>query len=75
MVTPAGTTFPSLSLYNIVVLPAISRPTINMPISFLAHKPPKSLVNGKPILFPSISAAARNNISQIRLSSQKIPKF
>ena len=40
---------PSLSLYKMVVLPAASRPTISMRISFLAKSRLKSLVKDSPI--------------------------
>lgn len=41
---------PSLSLYNMVVLPAASRPTIRILISFLAKSRLKSLVKDSPII-------------------------
>lgn len=50
MVGMVVTISPSLSLYNMVVLPAASRPTMSMRISFLAKSRLKSLVNDKPIL-------------------------
>lgn len=40
---------PSLSLYKMVVLPAASRPTIRMRISFLAKSRLKSFVNVNPM--------------------------
>ena len=45
---------PSLSLYKMVVLPAASRPTMRILISFLAKRRLKSLVNESPI-FPKSS--------------------
>ena len=42
---------PSLSLYNMVVLPAASRPTISIRISFFANNRLNSLVKDNPI-FP-----------------------
>ncbi|KAJ0495391.1 hypothetical protein HanIR_Chr12g0608271 [Helianthus annuus] len=50
MVGMVVTISPSLSLYKMVVLPAASRPTINIRISFLAKSRLKSLVNVSPIL-------------------------
>jgi len=41
---------PSLSLYNMVVLPAASRPTMRIRISFFAKSRLKSLVKDNPIL-------------------------
>lgn len=49
MVGIVVTISPSLSLYRMVVLPAASRPTINMRISFLANSLLKSLVKDSPI--------------------------
>lgn len=51
MVGMVVTISPNLSLYNIVVLPAASRPTIRIRISFLAKSRLKSLVNDSPILY------------------------
>ena len=42
---------PSLSLYNMVVLPAASRPTIRILISFLPNRPLNKLPNILPISF------------------------
>jgi len=42
---------PSLSLYKMVVLPAASRPTIRIRISFLAKSRLKSLVKDSPIFY------------------------
>ena len=41
---------PNLSLYNIVVLPAASRPTMRIRISFLAQSFEKSLPKDNPII-------------------------
>lgn len=42
---------PSLSLYKMVVLPAASRPTMRIRISFLAKSRLKSLVKDSPISY------------------------
>jgi len=44
---------PSFSLYRIVVLPAASRPTIKMRISFLPHSLSKSFEKETPMLVDS----------------------
>lgn len=49
MVGIVVTISPSLSLYKMVVLPAASKPTIRIRISFLAKSRLKSLVNVNPI--------------------------
>jgi len=41
---------PSLSLYRMVVLPAASRPTIRMRISFLPIRPLNNLANTEPMM-------------------------
>nr|GMD20777.1 cytochrome P450 CYP749A22-like [Ipomoea batatas] len=53
MVGMVVTISPSLSLYNMVVLPAASRPTIRICISFMAKSLLKSLVNVSPIALSS----------------------
>ena len=50
MVGIVVTISPSLSLYKMVVLPAASRPTIRMRISFLAKSRLNSFVNVSPIM-------------------------
>jgi len=50
MVGIVVTISPSLSLYRMVVLPAASRPTIRMRISFLENSLLKSLVNVSPMV-------------------------
>ena len=55
MVGMVVTISPNLSLYNIVVLPAASRPTIRIRISFLAKSRLKSLVKDNPILYLTYS--------------------
>lgn len=49
MVGMVVTISPSLSLYKMVVLPAASRPTIRIRISFLAKSRLKSFANESPI--------------------------
>lgn len=44
---------PSFNLYKIVVLPAASRPTIKMRISFFPHNRSKSFENVRPIVADS----------------------
>ncbi len=50
MVGIVVTISPSFNLYRIVVLPAASRPTMRMRISFLANRRERSLVKVSPIL-------------------------
>lgn len=50
MVGIVVTISPNLSLYRIVVLPAASKPTINILISFLPKRP----LNKFPITFPML---------------------
>ena len=54
---------PSLSLYKMVVLPAASRPTMRILISFLAKRRLKSLVNESPIFTKSSLHQNPNNQS------------
>ena len=53
MVGIVVTISPSLSLYRIVVLPAASRPTIRILISFFPNSPLNRFVNTFPILCAS----------------------
>ena len=69
MVGMVVTISPSLSLYNMVVLPAASRPTIRIRISLLANNRLKSFPNDKPIFF---SMPVRTKI-KIQITTQIHP--
>lgn len=56
---------PSLSLYKMVVLPAASRPTIKILISFLAKSRLNNFVNVNPILPGSRSLNIINTVNQL----------
>lgn len=73
MVGMVVTISPSLSLQRMVVLPAASRPTIRIRISFLAKSRLNSFVNVSPISGPGYGSlhifTLRFTISQYQLSS------
>lgn len=64
MVGIVVTISPSLSLYNMVVLPAASRPTIRIRISFLAKSLLKSFVKVSPISRFSGLKPARSHLKR-----------
>jgi hypothetical protein len=70
MVGMVVTISPSLSLYRMVVLPAASRPTIRMRISFLPKRPLKSCPKTLPMVAVATvenAVTATNGIARERL--------
>ena len=67
MVGMVVTTSPSLSLYKMVVLPAASRPTIRMRMSFL----PKNLVKSFETLRPMVVESGHGNTKGLRKESKE----
>ena len=65
MVGIVVTISPNFSLYNIVVFPAASNPTINILISFL----PKSPLNKAPNTFPILPGLFEDNTWKVRFKT------